>query len=123
MRFALGHRAMAVLVGGLFVAGACFLATRLGSEFLPHLEEGNYWIRASMPMTLSLKDGEAAEAVDEGAGGEECAGQQADPSGAAFAEELVGEPEIDEEEGERKPAGSLKGDPADEEKEPLQEGP
>ena len=34
--------------------------TRLGSEFLPHLEEGNFWIRASMPITLSLQDGEAA---------------------------------------------------------------
>jgi cobalt-zinc-cadmium resistance protein CzcA len=31
-----------------------------GSEFLPALEEGNFWIRASMPMTLSLQDGEAA---------------------------------------------------------------
>ena len=26
-----------------------FLGLRLGSEFLPHLEEGNFWIRASMP--------------------------------------------------------------------------
>ena len=37
-----------------------FIAPRLGSEFLPHLEEGNFWIRASMPITLSLQDGEAA---------------------------------------------------------------
>ena len=36
------------------------IAPRLGSEFLPHLEEGNFWIRASMPTTLSLEDGEAA---------------------------------------------------------------
>ena len=36
------------------------IAPRLGSEFLPHLEEGNFWIRASMPITLSLQDGEAA---------------------------------------------------------------
>src|SRR5260370_13275059 len=27
---------------------------------MPALEEGNFWIRASMPMTLSLQDGEAA---------------------------------------------------------------
>jgi cobalt-zinc-cadmium resistance protein CzcA len=39
---------------------AAFLSQRLGSEFLPALEEGNFWIRASMPMTLSLQDGEAA---------------------------------------------------------------
>ena len=30
------------------------LAPRLGSEFLPALEEGNFWIRASMPPTMSL---------------------------------------------------------------------
>ena len=36
------------------------IAPRLGSEFLPHLEEGNFWIRASMPITISLQDGEAA---------------------------------------------------------------
>jgi heavy metal efflux system protein len=35
-----------------------FIAPKLGSEFLPHLEEGNFWIRASMPITLSLQDGE-----------------------------------------------------------------
>ncbi|WP_457832348.1 efflux RND transporter permease subunit, partial [Staphylococcus aureus] len=32
-------------------------ATRLGSEFLPALEEGNFWIRASMPPTISLDAG------------------------------------------------------------------
>ncbi|MGA3210022.1 MAG: efflux RND transporter permease subunit [Terriglobales bacterium] len=61
LRFALNHR---VLVVGLELAlslGTFFLiAPRLGSEFLPHLEEGNFWIRASMPTTLSLEDGEAA---------------------------------------------------------------
>ena len=36
------------------------LATRLGSEFLPALEEGNYWIRASMPPTMVLDAGTAA---------------------------------------------------------------
>jgi cobalt-zinc-cadmium resistance protein CzcA len=60
LRFALGHRAMMVGVGILFVAAAALLAPRLGSEFLPHLEEGNFWIRASMPTTLSLEDGETA---------------------------------------------------------------
>jgi cobalt-zinc-cadmium resistance protein CzcA len=32
----------------------------LGSEFLPALEEGNYWIRASMPQTMSLDAGTEA---------------------------------------------------------------
>ena len=48
-------------IGIVFLGlSADFCAGRLGSEFLPHLEEGNFWIRASMPMTLSLQDGEAA---------------------------------------------------------------
>jgi cobalt-zinc-cadmium resistance protein CzcA len=38
------------------------LALFLGSEFLPALEEGNYWIRASMPPTMSLDAGTHAAA-------------------------------------------------------------
>jgi len=60
LRFALSRRAVAVGIGIVFVAVTGLLARRLGSEFLPHLEEGNFWIRASMPMTLSLQDGEMA---------------------------------------------------------------
>jgi cobalt-zinc-cadmium resistance protein CzcA len=60
LRFALAHRAIVVIIGIIFVAVAGFVTTRLGSEFLPHLEEGNFWIRASMPMTLALQDGEDA---------------------------------------------------------------
>ncbi len=60
LRFALAHRALMVVTGLVFLAGTAFLSQRLGSEFLPQLEEGNFWIRASMPITLSLEDGEAA---------------------------------------------------------------
>jgi cobalt-zinc-cadmium resistance protein CzcA len=59
LRFALANRALTVGLGVVFLAVAAFLGLRLGSEFLPHLEEGNFWIRCSMPMTLSLQDGEA----------------------------------------------------------------
>ncbi|HEY6271954.1 MAG TPA: efflux RND transporter permease subunit [Terriglobales bacterium] len=60
LRFALDHRPFTVGAGIAFLAICAFLGARLGSEFLPHLEEGNFWIRASMPITLSLEDGEAA---------------------------------------------------------------
>jgi cobalt-zinc-cadmium resistance protein CzcA len=60
LRFALAHRALMIAIGALFLAATALLGTRLGSEFMPVLEEGNYWIRASMPSTLSLEDGEAA---------------------------------------------------------------
>jgi cobalt-zinc-cadmium resistance protein CzcA len=60
LRFALDRRRLSVSIGIAFLAISAFVGSRLGSEFLPHLEEGNFWIRASMPMTLSLEDGEAA---------------------------------------------------------------
>ncbi|HEY3857972.1 MAG TPA: CusA/CzcA family heavy metal efflux RND transporter [Verrucomicrobiae bacterium] len=60
LRFALANKAIMVGIGVVFLVLTGVLSLRLGSEFLPHLEEGNFWIRASMPMTLSLEDGEAA---------------------------------------------------------------
>jgi cobalt-zinc-cadmium resistance protein CzcA len=60
LRFSLNHRFLVVGIELALSLGTFFLiAPRLGSEFLPHLEEGNFWIRASMPITLSLEDGEA----------------------------------------------------------------
>jgi heavy metal efflux system protein len=60
LRFALDYRVLTVGIGVAFLVVSAFLGLRLGSEFLPHLEEGNFWIRASMPTTLALEDGEAA---------------------------------------------------------------
>ena len=61
LRFALRRRALVVAIElAIIFATFLLIAPRLGSEFLPQLEEGNFWIRASMPITLSLQDGEAA---------------------------------------------------------------
>jgi heavy metal efflux system protein len=60
LRWALGHRMIMVVLGLGFLGAISLLATRLGSEFLPALEEGNYWIRASMPPTMGLDAGTAA---------------------------------------------------------------
>ena len=60
LRFGLANRGVMVGVALAFLAGSAWIAQRLGSEFLPQLEEGNFWIRASMPLTLSLQDGEEA---------------------------------------------------------------
>ncbi len=60
LHWALDRRWIMVGIGVAFLAGTGLLATRLGSEFLPALEEGNYWIRASMPPTMSLDAGTAA---------------------------------------------------------------
>jgi cobalt-zinc-cadmium resistance protein CzcA len=54
LRWVLVNRKKVFSFGLAFLALAGFLATRLGTEFLPALEEGNLWIRASMPPTISL---------------------------------------------------------------------
>jgi heavy metal efflux system protein len=53
----LANRKLTVAIGLVFLVLSGFVATRLGSEFLPTLEEGNLWIRASMPPTISLEAG------------------------------------------------------------------
>jgi cobalt-zinc-cadmium resistance protein CzcA len=57
LHWSLGHRKLMVAIGMIFLAVAGFLGSRLGGEFLPALEEGNLWIRASMPPTISLEAG------------------------------------------------------------------
>src|SRR5215831_18118563 len=51
-------------VAGAVVLGAFVLATVLGSEFLPQLDEGVLWIRANFPAGISLtKSSELATAI------------------------------------------------------------
>ena len=60
LQWSLNHRKTMLMVGVLFLALTGLLSLRLGSEFLPALEEGNLWIRASMPPTIGLEAGEPA---------------------------------------------------------------
>jgi cobalt-zinc-cadmium resistance protein CzcA len=56
MEFALANR---ILTGGIATLVACaalVAAHTLGLEFLPKLEEGNLWIRATFPTSISLKE-------------------------------------------------------------------
>ncbi len=57
LRWSLAHRATMVVVAIACLALFGLLMTRLGTEFLPALEEGNLWIRATMPPTISLEAG------------------------------------------------------------------
>ena len=41
--------------GGLFVLGL-LLTPAIGAEFMPHLDEGAIWVRATMPYTISLEE-------------------------------------------------------------------
>jgi heavy metal efflux system protein len=58
LRWSLDNRRFTVVGGLIFLVVCGFIGTRLGSEFLPTLEEGNLWIRASLPPTISLEAGE-----------------------------------------------------------------
>jgi heavy metal efflux system protein len=55
LHWSLTHRKTMVGIGVGFLIFTALLAPRLGTEFLPALEEGNLWIRASMPPTISLE--------------------------------------------------------------------
>ena len=56
-RFALGNRTLVLGAAATTAVLALILARTLGMEFLPHLEEGNFWIRATLPASISLEEG------------------------------------------------------------------
>ncbi|MBV8739736.1 MAG: efflux RND transporter permease subunit [Alphaproteobacteria bacterium] len=57
LEFALANR-IVTLGSAAIIFGLALVAVRgLGLEFLPHLEEGNLWIRATMPPSISLEEG------------------------------------------------------------------
>ena len=59
LRFALANRVITLGGVGAFFAIAMLAAGSLGLEFMPHLEEGNFWIRAEMPPSISLETSNA----------------------------------------------------------------
>ncbi len=58
LRWSLDNTRITAAIGLIFLVVTAVIGSRLGSEFLPTLEEGNLWIRASMPPTISLEAGE-----------------------------------------------------------------
>jgi cobalt-zinc-cadmium resistance protein CzcA len=53
--FALANRILTLGGVSLMLVLTIMAARGLGLEFLPHLEEGNFWIRAEMPTSVSLE--------------------------------------------------------------------
>jgi cobalt-zinc-cadmium resistance protein CzcA len=60
LHWSLTHRKTMALIGAAFLVVVGFIGTRLGSEFLPHLEEGNLWIRVQLPPSTGLVSGTPA---------------------------------------------------------------
>ena len=54
---ALGHRGATLGIAGALIVAAMVAGSSIGLEFLPKLEEGNMWIRAGMPASISLETG------------------------------------------------------------------
>lgn len=50
---------IAFVVAILLIGADGVMANRIGSEFLPHLDEGALWVRVSMPANISLAEAEA----------------------------------------------------------------
>jgi cobalt-zinc-cadmium resistance protein CzcA len=57
LRMALANRILTLGAMVLLIACAGLAVRTLGLEFLPKLEEGNLWIRATLPTSISLEEG------------------------------------------------------------------
>ncbi len=57
LRYAVANKLLVVMSAIVLLALAIVAVRSLGLEFLPKLEEGNLWIRATMPSTVSLEEG------------------------------------------------------------------
>jgi len=55
LNFALANRILTLGGVGVMIIITILAGRSLGLEFLPHLEEGNFWIRAEMPQAISLE--------------------------------------------------------------------
>ena len=52
----LDHPKVTVLAALLIFGGTLLLVPLIGGEFLPHLDEGALWVRATMPYTIGFED-------------------------------------------------------------------
>ena len=57
LHLAVGNAKVAALIGLVFLVFCGTIASHLGTEFLPKLEEGNMWVRALLPPTITLPAG------------------------------------------------------------------
>ena len=63
LRGVLAHPVLTVVVAGLALSATLATVPLIGGEFMPKLEEGNLWVRATMPNTIAYSY--ATELVDQ----------------------------------------------------------
>ncbi len=56
LEWCLNHPAITIIVSLLIFGGTLLLIPLIGGEFLPHLDEGAVWVRATMPYTISFEE-------------------------------------------------------------------
>jgi cobalt-zinc-cadmium resistance protein CzcA len=54
--FCLAHARATIVVSVAIFAGSMLLIPLIGAEFMPHLDEGALWVRATMPYTISFEE-------------------------------------------------------------------
>jgi cobalt-zinc-cadmium resistance protein CzcA len=62
LKLCLKYRWTTIAVMLILIAGSACLVPSIGREFMPELEEGNFWITATMPQNVSLE--RAAEVIE-----------------------------------------------------------
>ena len=56
LRWCLDHRAITLLAAAVIFGLTLLLVPFIGGEFMPHLDEGALWVRATMPYTISFEE-------------------------------------------------------------------
>jgi cobalt-zinc-cadmium resistance protein CzcA len=54
--FCLAHAWGTIFASAIVLAGSLLLVPSIGAEFMPHLDEGALWVRATMPYTISFDE-------------------------------------------------------------------
>jgi cobalt-zinc-cadmium resistance protein CzcA len=54
--FCLEHAWGTIFASAIVLAGSLLLIPSIGAEFMPHLDEGALWVRATMPYTISFDE-------------------------------------------------------------------
>jgi cobalt-zinc-cadmium resistance protein CzcA len=56
LRWCLDHPKLTMLAATLILGSTLLLVPFIGGEFMPHLDEGALWVRATMPYTISYEE-------------------------------------------------------------------
>ncbi len=56
LKWCLARPKLTMLIATVIFAASLFLIPFIGGEFMPHLDEGAIWVRATMPYTISFED-------------------------------------------------------------------